>query len=86
MNNINILYRSKFSDTLSSLLNDAATTIHETCDNSQYKLNRIANINNNVNTCSCMLHLVLLQVNIFHWFFFFKLFITITLSCIIIHY
>lgn len=62
MNNINILYRSKCSDTLSSLLNNAATTVYESCDNSQYKLSRIANINNNVNTCSCMLHLVLLQV------------------------
>jgi len=69
MNNINILYRSKCSDTLSSLLNDAATTVHETCDNSHFKLNRISNINNNVNTCSCMLHLVLLQVNIFYILF-----------------
>jgi len=74
MNNINILYRSKRSDTLSSLLNDAATTVHETCDNSQYKLNRISNINNNANTCSCMLHLVLLQVNIFYFYFFILIF------------
>lgn len=57
MNNIN-----KYHNTLSSLLNDAATTINETYNNSQYKLQRIKNINNNVNTCSCMLHLVLLQV------------------------
>lgn len=71
MNNINIIYRSKRPDTLSSLLNDAATTVHETCDNSQYKLNHLANINNNFNTCSCMLHLILLQVNIFHCFIFF---------------
>jgi len=70
MNNINIIYRSKRSDTLSSLLNDAATTVHETCDNSQYKLNRLANINNNVSTCSCMLHLVLLQVKYFIVLFF----------------
>lgn len=62
MNNINLLYSS---NAFSSLLNDAATTINETCDNSQYKQNRLKNINNNVNTCSCMLHLVLLQVNSF---------------------
>lgn len=62
MNNINAFYHSKYSNTLSSLLNNAATTINETYNNSQYKLQRIPNINNNVNTCSCMLHLVLLQV------------------------
>lgn len=62
MYNTNVFYRSKYSNTLSSLLNDAATTINETCDNSQYKFQRIKNINDNVNTCSCMLHLVLLQV------------------------
>lgn len=62
MNNINAFYHSKYTSTLSSLLNDAATTINETYNNSQYKLQRIKNINNNVNTCSCMLHLVLLQV------------------------
>lgn len=60
--NINLIYRSKFSNTLSTLLNDAATTLNETYDNSQYKFKRTKNINNNVNTCSCMLHLVLLQV------------------------
>lgn len=60
MNNINLLYRSnQDSNKLSSLLYNAATSINEMCDNSQYKLK---NINNNVNTCSCMLHLVLLQV------------------------
>jgi len=58
MNNMNILYKN----TLLSLLNDAASSLNETCDNSQFKLKLMTNINNNVNTCSCMLHLVLLQV------------------------
>lgn len=62
MNNINFLYRS---NTFSSLLNDAATTMIEMCDNSQYNLKRTTNNNNNTNTCSCMLHLVLLQVFIY---------------------
>lgn len=60
--NINLLYRLKYSNILSSLLNDAASSINEMCDDSQFKLKQITNINNNVNTCSCMLHLVLLQV------------------------
>jgi len=61
-NNINTFYRSKYSNTLSSMLNDAATTINETYDNFQNKLKGINNLSNNVNTCSCMLHLILLQV------------------------
>jgi len=60
-NNINLLYQ-KNSNTLSSLLNNAATSIGDTCNNSQSKLKHITNINNNVSTCSCMLHLILLQV------------------------
>lgn len=63
--NINVLYRSRYPNTLSSLLSDATTIINETCDNSQYKLKKVANINNNVNTCACMLHLVLLQVIVY---------------------
>lgn len=62
MNNINILYHSKYSSTLSSLLNDAATTTNETFDNPQYKLKEIKKFNSNVNTRPCMLHLILLQV------------------------
>lgn len=62
MNNINILYQSKCPPKLTSLLNDAATSVNETCDNLHYKLKQVSNINNNVNTCSCMLHLLLLQV------------------------
>lgn len=58
MNDINKFYHSKYSNTLSSVLNDAAAAINETYDNSQYKLKGF----NNFNTCPCMLHLVLLQV------------------------
>lgn len=63
MKNNKLFYHLKYTNTLSSLLNDAATTINETCDNSnKNKIKHIENINKNVNTCSCMLQLVLLQV------------------------
>lgn len=65
-NNINLLYHQRNSKTLSSLLNNAANSICKTCDNSQYKLKEITNTNNNVSTCSCMLHLILLQVTIYN--------------------
>lgn len=60
--NINLLPCLKYSNILPSLLNNAATSINVTFDDSQFKLKKITNINNNVNTCSCTLHLVLLQV------------------------
>lgn len=65
MNNLNLFYHS---NTFSSMINDATTTINETCENVQYKLKRISNINNNVNTCTCMVHLILLQVFLFQMF------------------
>lgn len=61
MNNIN-LYRS---NTHATLLGNAAIRINET-HNSQYKLNRMKNVNNNV-TCPCILHLILPQVIIFKY-------------------
>lgn len=63
--NINLLHCLKYSNILSSLLNDNATSINETCDDSQFKLKKLTNINNNMNTCSCTLRLILLQVIVY---------------------
>lgn len=82
MNNLNVFYHS---NTLSSIMNDATSTTNETCDNLQCKLKLISNINNNVNTCSCMLHLILLQVCLFQIFtVFFKMCYSHQLPCMTI--
>lgn len=39
--NMNLLHRLKYSNILSFLLNNAATSINETCDNSQFKLKKL---------------------------------------------
>lgn len=59
-NNINVFYHLKYSNAF--LLNDAATNINETYDNFQYKLKQKEYKNININVCSCMFHLALLQV------------------------